>query len=134
MSSGSPSRLDRGPLLQFFGGPFLGCFSVTTSFSSDNSWSGMIDGMTESRPVVRLQPETVMVDWNTLWKMLIFSPILLAPSNVFSGSVIFSVTSGFLNSVSQMGSVVGNSGSLLDVAVWLEVTWDGRIVAVKMIA
>lgn len=41
---------------------------------------------------------------------------------------------GFFDYVSWLGSVVGNSGSLLEAEVWLKMTSTGRTVAVKMTA
>lgn len=41
---------------------------------------------------------------------------------------------GFFDYVSWFGSLVGNSGSLLEVEVWLKMTSAGRMVVVKMTA
>lgn len=70
----------------FTGGPLLSGFPARGGFSGDRTLPGMIAGMMESRSVVRVWAKSVLVDWDTLWKMSIFSVILLASSNVFFGS------------------------------------------------
>lgn len=46
----------------------------------------------------------------------------------------FSVTARLLRSGSHPGSVVGNSGNLLKVAIWSGMTWASPTVAVKLLA
>lgn len=50
----------------------------------------------------------------------------------FLGS--FLTTSDFFDGASWLSSVVGNSGSMLEVSSWSKMTWSGRMVAMKMAA
>lgn len=107
-------------------------------FSGDKTWSGMIAGVAESRRMVRVRPKTVLVDQSTLWKMLVFSAILLVPSNVFSNSDRdflgkFPAIGGFLCSVSRMGFVPGCVENPLESLMFPVMAWAGRTESLRSI-